>query len=216
MNEEQERKEVPSGKAQDTPGGIRHRLRSARAALGEHERRSGSAAIMAHLRAGLKAHAARAGVTGTSGAVRIAAFWPMPGEPDLRELLAEWAGHGIALALPRVERRDAPLVFLPWHPGSTLRTGAYGILEPDGTQYVRPDIVLVPTLGYTLSGGRVGYGGGYYDRTLGLWRRERHPHTTVGIAWRASRLDEDAYAFAPHDMPLDAVVDEEGWHYPAR
>ena len=73
---------------------------------------------------------------------------------------------GITVVLPVVRERNAPLAFLPWTPDAPMRSGAYGIQEPAAGDELPPDVVLAPTLGFTQFGDRVGYGGGYYDRTL--------------------------------------------------
>ena len=73
-----------------------------------------------------------------------------------------------------------------------------------------PDVVLVPTLGYTAQGDRLGYGGGYYDRSLAALRDRGHPFIAIGIAWSCGALDA-GYAPAAHDFPLDAVLTEDGW-----
>lgn len=219
MSERQTPGTAPENTIHDTAGALRRRLRAARAALTDAQRGEGSAAIMAHLRAGLKDRVAAPGLPrlGEAGGhwPPVAAFWPLAHEPDLRPLLAEWAEAGVALALPRVERVAHPLAFVAWTPGAPMHSGAYGIPEPAGDAHVLPGIVLVPTLGYSAEGGRVGYGGGYYDRTLAAWRASGHPHVAIGVAWRGARLRAGEYVFAAHDMPLDAVVDEDGWHLPA-
>jgi 5,10-methenyltetrahydrofolate synthetase len=80
-----------------------------------------------------------------------------------------------------------------------------GIPSVEGATVV-PDVVVVPCLGYTASGYRLGYGGGYFDRWLAA-----HPHaTTVGVAWSATELAEDEFAREPHDLPLLLVVTERG------
>lgn len=188
---------------QDTAAIVRQRLRAARQALSPAQIAEASGAIRAHVQAGLVEEIRDRTVAG---------FWPLGGEPDLRPLLATWARAGVTVALPIVAQRAAPLHFLPWTPEAPMRTGAYGIAEPAPGPVCLPDIVLVPMLGYTLQGERVGYGGGYYDRTIAAWRASGHVVRTVGIAWRASRLAPGEYPFAPHDMALDAVVDETGWH----
>jgi 5,10-methenyltetrahydrofolate synthetase len=71
--------------------------------------------------------------------------------------------------------------------------------------------VLVPTLGFTRQGNRVGYGKGYYDRTLAHLKAQNHPHTTIGIAWACGDLGDEAYAPAEHDIRLDAILTDKGW-----
>ena len=96
-----------------------------------------------------------------------------------------------------------------------MHTGAYGIQEPDGPVISAPDIVLVPTLGYTRQGDRLGYGGGYYDRTLAALKSAGHTVTTIGIAWASGDLSGQPYTPAAHDVRLDAVLTDKGWAVPA-
>jgi 5-formyltetrahydrofolate cyclo-ligase len=80
-----------------------------------------------------------------------------------------------------------------------------GIAASDGAPVV-PDVVLVPCVGFTSAGFRLGYGGGFFDR----WLAE-HPHvTTVGVAWACAEIDDDAFQAQPHDLPLTLVVTERG------
>src|SRR5690606_3599100 len=99
-------------------------------------------------------------------------------------------------------------------PGLPMRTGAYGIPEPEGTPACDPDIVLVPTLGYTQDGDRLGYGGGYYDRTLAELRKMNKSHVAIGVTFACGRLAAGEHRAAAHDARLDAVVDERGWLVP--
>ncbi len=140
----------------------------------------------------------------------VAAFWPMADEPDLRPLLQQWVENGVTVALPVVRERNAPLVFLPWTPDAALRAGPYGIQEPAQGAEVQPDVVLVPTLGYTESADRLGYGGGYYDRTLAALRDRGHAFTSIGVAWSNGELGP-GYEPAGHDFRLDAVITPDGW-----
>ncbi|CAM3375162.1 5-formyltetrahydrofolate cyclo-ligase [Bordetella sputigena] len=140
----------------------------------------------------------------------IAAYWPLPDEPDLRPLLSQWVEAGITVALPVVRGPGQPLEFLPWTPDTPMREGAYGIAEPAAGAAVTPELILVPTLGYTGQADRVGYGGGYYDRTLAALKAAGHGFTTIGIAWSVGRL-EDTHAPEPHDVRLDAVLTPDGW-----
>jgi len=78
-----------------------------------------------------------------------------------------------------------------------------------------PDIVLVPTLGFTRQGDRVGYGKGYYDRSLAAWKAQGHRFTSIGIAWACGDLTGIPYTPAPHDVRLDAILTEQGWAMPA-
>jgi 5-formyltetrahydrofolate cyclo-ligase len=189
---------------------LRTRLRQARAAQTDDVRRRGALLMRGRLFTWLgmaRDAALRAGQPAPSV---VAAYWPMQDEPDLRPLLTQWAEAGITVALPAVRERDQPLEFRPWAPDAPMQEGAYGILEPLAGAPVRPDLVLVPTLGYTRHGDRVGYGGGYYDRTLAALTASGHPYTAIGVAWSCGRLDESHVPEA-HDVRLHAVLTPDGW-----
>jgi len=142
-----------------------------------------------------------------TGAV-IAAYWPMGDEIDVRPLLQHLHGAGYVCALPAVVVPKGPLVFRVWHPGMVLDSGVLGTSHPPAVAtLVTPRVVLVPLLAFDAAGTRLGYGGGYYDRTLaGL--RGTGQVLAIGIAYAAQRVDK-----APrtgYDEPLDWIVTEEG------
>ncbi|AWL05165.1 5-formyltetrahydrofolate cyclo-ligase [Massilia oculi] len=133
----------------------------------------------------------------------LGVYWPLVGEPDLRPAYAELAHAGVRLALPVVVERDAPLGFAEWIPGEPTVTDRLGVAVPAELRMVaRPPALLVPCLGFNASGYRVGYGGGFYDRTLAP---EPRP-ATVGIAYACQLVAFDGDA---HDVPLDSVITEE-------
>src|SRR4051794_2444392 len=101
------------------------------------------------------------------GAV-VAGFWPMGREIDIRPLLLARAERGHPLALPVTPRRGQPLRFRRWRPGEALAPAPMGTRQPAAGDDVRPDWLLVPLLAFDRAGRRLGYGGGYYDRTLAL------------------------------------------------
>lgn len=189
---------------------LRTRLRQARAALNDAQRQRGALLMRGRLYTwvGLARDAARK--DGRPEPSVIAAYWPLPDEPDLRPLLHQWAEAGITVALPAVRGSGQPLEFRPWSPDAPMQEGAYGIQEPLAGAAVTPDVVLVPTLGYTARADRVGYGGGYYDRTLAALKAGGHAFTSIGVAWGCGRLD-DTHVPEPHDVRLDAVLTPEGW-----
>lgn len=132
----------------------------------------------------------------------LAVYWPLAGEPDLSAAYSELARAGLALCLPVVMERDAPLAFAEWTPGETMIPDEMGVQVPARLRFVeRPPALLVPCLGFNAEGYRLGYGGGYYDRTLEATPR---PHT-LGIAY-GSQLA--VFSHAPHDVPLDTIVTE--------
>lgn len=141
------------------------------------------------------------------GAV-ISAYWPMGDEIDVGPLLHLLHGAGYVCALPAVVARQGPLVFRVWHPGMDLDSGALGTSHPPASAtVVTPRVVLAPLLAFDGAGTRLGYGGGYYDRTLAALRGAG-PVLAIGIAYAAQQVDK-----APrtgYDEPLDWVVTEEG------
>ena len=133
-------------------------------------------------------------------------------EMDATPLARALMVHGLELALPVVVRRDAPLVFRRWRPGDPLELDQAGCPAPlDLAGEVMPDLIIVPVLAFDASGGRLGQGGGYYDRTLEALRAEaRIPRiAAVGLAYAAQELDN--LPMDPHDQPLDGVLTEAGY-----
>ena len=203
--------DAASDLAADTALGLRAGLRAARAAMDTAARRAADARLMSALSAWTDAWLAERRAKGWTHHT-VAAFWPIGSEPDLRGLYSHWAAaDDVTLALPVVVRQASPLVFRRWSVGRTLAPGAYGIPEPDGDVVCAPDLVLVPLLGFTDDADRIGYGGGYYDRTLADWRAQGLAVTSIGIAYACSRLAPGEHMPAPHDVRLDAVVTDAGW-----
>lgn len=135
----------------------------------------------------------------------LAVYWPIRGEPALASLLPRWRATGARLALPVVEGPARPLRFLEWLPQQPLQPGPWNIPQPVGTPVLRPSLILVPCLGFSGEGYRLGYGGGFYDRTLQALEFDGGPvPRTLGIAWDEARLDD--FVPLPTDRPLDAVV----------
>jgi 5,10-methenyltetrahydrofolate synthetase len=133
----------------------------------------------------------------------LAVYWPLSGEPDLLETYRQLAAEGAALALPVVVQRHAPLAFAAWTPGEAMDTDLTGIAVPHARRMVeRPPALLVPCLGFNEHGYRLGYGGGFYDRTLGAGIRP----ATLGIAYACLAAEFPADV---HDVPLDLIVTEE-------
>lgn len=136
------------------------------------------------------------------GAV-IAGFWPLAGEIDLRPLLFALAGRGHRMVLPETTPRGQVLRFRIWRPGSAMLPGRWGTFYPDGEE-ARPDWLLVPLLAWDDAGRRLGYGGGYYDRTIagleGCYR--------LGCAFACQRVAE--VPAGPRDMRMDAIATELG------
>lgn len=133
----------------------------------------------------------------------VAGFWPLVGEIDIRPLLLALLGRGHCVALPETPPRGRPLGFRRWRPGTAMIQERFGTLRPAGAVVV-PDLLLVPLLAFDAGCNRLGYGGGYYDRTIAALPGVR----TIGCAYAVQQVD--AVPVLPHDAPLDAVATESG------
>lgn len=133
----------------------------------------------------------------------VSGFWPIESEIDIRPLLETLHDRGHVIVLPQTPKIGNPLIFRQWSPGATMHRERYGTFRPDGP-ISDPDFLLVPLLAFDADGKRLGYGGGYYDRTLaGL-----PGATAVGCAYAAQQLDE--IPVNAYDARLDAVATEAG------
>jgi 5-formyltetrahydrofolate cyclo-ligase len=138
----------------------------------------------------------------------LAGYWPMAGEADVRPLLTAWSAQGFTAALPLVAAKDAPLLFRRWHPGLELEAGPHKTWHPPASAgEVTPDALLIPLLAFDRTGGRLGYGGGYYDRTLEAFREAGRRMLAVGVAFAAQEIN--GLPVEPHDQPLDWVITED-------
>lgn len=191
---------------------LRVRLRSLREAIPVAERQHGSAFLCTTLLRWFEARrSARAAVRQDEAEI-VAGFWPLDGEPDLRPIYAQLQTMDVTVALPVVVKKQAPLEFHAWRPEDPLARGAFGVLEPMRGEVLQPTVLLVPTLGFTDHGARIGYGGGYYDRTLAQINETGQPFVTIGIAWDQARIEEEAgHQPEEHDYPLDAILTPSGW-----
>ena len=195
---------------------LRTRLKALRAAQNPLESNRGGLLIRGRLYTWLATNVTRLREENRPVPRQIAAFWSTPEEPQLLPLLRQWVEEdGYQVSLPVVGAGDAPLAFRRWEPDAAMREGAYGIQEPVGEPAPAPDIVLVPTLGYTREGDRVGYGGGYYDRTLAALKASGHPFVSIGIAWATGDLSGMGHQPQPHDVKLDGILTDKGWAVPA-
>ncbi len=136
------------------------------------------------------------------GAV-VAGFWPMGSEIDIRPLLEALDARGHAVVLPETPPRGQPLIFRLWHPGAAMLPGRFGTFQPVGA-LARPDWLFVPLLGFDRRGHRLGYGGGYYDRTLAFLPAA----VAVGCAFACQEVD--AVPATEYDARLRAVATESG------
>jgi len=136
----------------------------------------------------------------------VSGFVPIRSEINPMPILDWLRTSGRQTALPIVGARDAPLVFRVWTPGDEMDTGPYGIEEPkDSAVQVEPTVLLVPMLAFDRRGFRLGYGGGYYDRTLAAFRA-KGKIAAIGVAYSAQEVD--AVPVADYDQPLDWIVTE--------
>lgn len=136
--------------------------------------------------------------------------WPYRGEPDLRAWVAHWLAQDAArtAVLPVVPHKAGPMMFRRWTPGMEMPLDRHGIPHPPEGDPVVPDMILVPCNAFDAAGYRVGYGGGYFDRTLAVM-----DPVAVGLGFEFARV-EDVWP-QPHDRPMDWIVTEAG-AFPAR
>ena len=152
----------------------------------------------------------------------IGAYWPIKGEFDPLPALFRWQEAGLEedaqgaqrhrrIALPVVNKVDKTLTFHTWYPGCPMEEDAYGIPKPKDTEVVTPTLIFVPCVGYGPGGYRLGYGGGFYDRTLAALQPKPF---TVGLGYDFAYLP----SLQPeiHDVPLDAILADTGVMWPER
>lgn len=133
----------------------------------------------------------------------IGGYWPIGSELDLRPTFARLADRD--WALPRVPDRAGPLSFHRWAPGTALEPGAFATFAPAASPPCQPQILLIPLLAFDRRGGRLGQGGGWYDRTLAALGAAVY---ALGIAYAGQEVP--AVPVEPHDRPLDAIFTEQG------
>ncbi|MHA7871395.1 MAG: 5-formyltetrahydrofolate cyclo-ligase [Hyphococcus sp.] len=138
----------------------------------------------------------------------VALYYPIKDELDTEPLAAALFERGAAVALPVVTGKNQPLAFRAYKPGDDLIDGAYGEMIPAASApQAAPTIVVAPLLAFTRSGARLGYGGGYYDRTLAVLR-DSGDVLAVGYGFGAQEVD--AIPLSPLDQPMDWIVTERG------
>ena len=136
----------------------------------------------------------------------VAGYAPIRSEIDPVQLMQAFAARGATLAMPVISARNVSLVFRRWTPGDALVRGAFGISEPPATaSEVIPDIVLVPLAAFDRAGHRIGYGAGYYDRTLARLRQQK-TITAIGLAFAMQEIPQ--VPALSHDVRLDYVLTE--------
>jgi 5-formyltetrahydrofolate cyclo-ligase len=138
----------------------------------------------------------------------VSFYWPFRGEPNLRPLMRRMVAAGRTVALPVVLQPRQPLEFRPWMPGCEMLLGVWNIPIPDTRERVTPRLLLAPVVGFDPQRYRLGYGGGYFDRTLAALGDAR---TVIGVGY-------DSQALATihpltHDIPMDRIVTESGFRH---
>lgn len=139
----------------------------------------------------------------------VSFYWPFKGEFDPRFAIHEWRTRGARAALPVVVAKHAPLQFRQWWPGVATSVGVYDLPAPEGTPIVLPDAALIPPVGFDAMGYRLGYGGGFFDRTLASLSPQP---LKIGVAHELSRMA--TIRPQAHDIAMDFIVTEAGIHMP--
>lgn len=171
----------------------RERLIAARLALPADVRTAHAAIIAEKLDARL----------GDASGKVIAIYWPFRGEPDLRGWAGKMSDQGATIALPVVVEKAAPLVFRSWKAGEKLEKGVWNIPIPAEGAVVIPDVVISPVVGFDGRNYRLGYGGGFYDRTLAALARRP---VVIGVGYELQRIA--TIHPQPHDIAMDVVLTE--------
>ena len=199
---------------QNTADDLRTRLKAMRQTLGVADRQRGGLLIRARIFTWLAVRRDKCSAKGLAAPSVIAAYWPLDDEPDLRPILMQWDDSGLTVALPSIVEKSSPLHFYRWSSDTVLERGPFGLQQPPRSEELIPDVILVPTLGFTRQGDRIGYGKGYYDRTLAHLHSQGHQPITIGVAWEdgdISELNPD-YTPSEHDWRLDAVITPQNWY----
>lgn len=134
--------------------------------------------------------------------------WPHQGEFDARPLVERLLARGWSACLPVVVAEGEPLAFRPWTPALPLAPDRYGIPTPTAGDFVTPDVLLIPLVAVDARNYRIGYGGGFFDRTLAALAARGRRATSIGVGFDFARVADTLPG--PHDIPLDFVVTESG------
>jgi 5-formyltetrahydrofolate cyclo-ligase len=169
----------------------RERLIAARLAIPADDRAAMSTTIAAQLYA----------IVGHLSGSTISLYWPFRGEPDLRPWMASVIERGGTTALPVVIEKAQPLVFRAYRPGDRLEKGVWNIPIPAEGDPVIPDIVIAPLVGVDSHNYRLGYGGGFFDRTLASLPKKP---LVIGVGYEMQRIP--TIHPQPHDIPMDRIV----------
>lgn len=182
---------------EDAKAGLRALALKRRAAIQAGERAEAAKAVAGHFLAG----------AGLSPGDLVAVYWPIRDELDSKPLLTKLMDAGQPVCLPVVLGDGQPLELRLWEEGTPLYPAGFGTLAPPETApVVEPDVIVMPLLGFDRMGTRLGYGGGYYDRTLGALTKSPR---LIGLAFAVQELDR--IPREAHDVPLEAVVTEAGY-----
>lgn len=173
----------------------RNRLIATRLAIGSGARQEHTRQIASQLDALLT----------MGGDVCLSAYWPFRGEPNLIPWISALADRGVRVALPVVVAKGKPLEFREWQPGAKLAKGIWNIPYPSDGALVVPTIVIAPLVGFDQAGFRLGYGGGFFDRTLAALPRKP---LAIGVGYPA--LEVPTIHPLPHDIPMDWIVTGSG------
>ncbi|MEN8892250.1 5-formyltetrahydrofolate cyclo-ligase [Planktotalea arctica] len=138
--------------------------------------------------------------------VPLAGYAPMRTEIDPLPAMAEAAAHG-PVGMPVIKAKATPLDFREWSPGCAMVEGTFGAFIPAHGEWIEPEIVIVPLVAFDRSGGRLGYGGGFYDRTLERLRARR---ATLAIGFAFAAQEAQGLPLEPTDQPLDLIITEAG------
>lgn len=175
---------------------LRRTLLAKRQAFSIGVRKQWDKAIAEHISAWLKNNPVKT----------IGVYWPMRGEPDLHLLYAMLSMQGIELGLPMVVNQNAPLQFAAWVPGDPVVKDALAAFIPAVVKAIPiPEALLIPCVGFNQENFRLGYGGGFYDRTLAATPRP----VTLGVAYSCSLAE---FTSASHDVALDRIITEASAH----
>lgn len=182
----------------DEKSALRKAAKATRRALHDPVRGAGAAAQLLEV---LRPHAGRV----------IAGYMPIHSEVSPLPAMLGMLGHA-RLAVPVIQGEGLPLIFREWAPGAQMIDGPFGALVPAEGDFLAPDLIILPLLAFDRRGFRLGYGGGYYDRTLEALNGKTRP-LAVGFAYAGQEVPRVPIAL--HDQPLDLIVTEDGPIAPA-
>ncbi len=137
--------------------------------------------------------------------VPLSGYMPIRSEIDPLPAMAEAAAHG-PVGVPVIQGKGQPLLFSAWEPDAPMKEGPFGALIPEVDMFFEPEILIVPLVAFDATGGRLGYGGGFYDRTLERLRAKRG---TLAIGFAYSAQEAEGLPLEPTDQTLDMIVTED-------